>query len=714
MIGKILKKVVMIGLLACGCAPFVPAQNACAPAPVGLVSWWTADGNAADARTRNDGALTGTTFVAGQNGQAFRFAPNDNFTANGSNSLNIVGDKITIEAWIKLENNALHPAQDFSGYIGKHNFPQENFVLLFESGLIGNNPSNPQLAANQWQVEYIFTNNSGTRVHNQQTGVVVTVDGNYHHFAVTYDGAASPADNVKIYIDGVPQTTNIPLNAQLGGNLLASPAIPFSIKTLSSATAVSIDETSVYDRVLSATEITQIAAAGTAGKCKPTATVTPGGLVGWWAGDGNANDISGNNLHGALNGNAFAVARVGQGFDLNDLNGITVPDNPALNQQNFTLEAWVTALPFTCAGCGQFIAAKSGVGFTGYELATLREGSGGSGGAVRFTIQGLSGADLIDDNSIADGNFHHVAATYEGATMKIYVDGALSAQKPQTGTVLYEPNSGFVIGSRQNSGATQFYNGLIDEVSFYNRALTPAEITSVFNAGLAGKLKIAATDLGFGSKKLTHPGFAIQNPKSSVLVGDALVTFASVTSAGETQEIPLDASVLPVLPAGFTSTGLFYDVVTSAGFSGNPTVCFNLPSLPPAQFAGLRVLHLEAGVWRDRTAAEKAFPELCTIGLNSLSPFAIAAATPTAANVSVGGYVADAAGFPIRGAQVLMTDTNGLTRSLRTNSFGFYKFDNVRTGEAYFFSVTAKGQRFQAQLVEVVDTIGNLDFTALP
>src|SRR5688572_8740875 len=41
----------------------------CVPASVGLVSWWNADGNAFDSRSRSNGILTGTTFIAGQNGE---------------------------------------------------------------------------------------------------------------------------------------------------------------------------------------------------------------------------------------------------------------------------------------------------------------------------------------------------------------------------------------------------------------------------------------------------------------------------------------------------------------------------------------------------------------------------------------------------------------------------------------------------------------------
>ncbi len=186
------------------------------------------------------------------------------------------------------------------------------------------------------------------------------------------------------------------------------------------------------------------------------------------------------------------MGRVGQAFDFNQ-QGVTIADNVVFNQQIFTIEGWITAQPYDCFGCGQFIASKSGSdGFFGYELGTNRESLTGFAGGLRFTINGgMSGnSDLLDDVSIADGQFHHVAATYDGATMKLYLDGALAAQKSVTTTINYEGNSPFIIGQRQGvPGATVPYNGLVDELSFYNRALSDAEIAAIFNTDSAGKCK---------------------------------------------------------------------------------------------------------------------------------------------------------------------------------------------------------------------------------
>lgn len=271
----------------------------------------------------------------------------DNFSADGAGALDITGNQVTLEACIKLENNSLQPAQAFTATIGKATFPNDQtYNLVFEGGatvVSGNLP------ANQWIMEYILMDSNGTRTHNQSTNVIVTADGNYHHFALAYDGAGSPTDNVKLYVDGVLQATNIPFGNFFTGNLKSSPAEPFRISTGGSGSPFSADEVSVYNRALSAPEIAAIANAGTAGKCKPTATAAPTGLVAWFAGDGNANDIAGTNNGTLQNGAGFAIGKVGQAFKFNGANAVTVSDHPTLNfgaNADLSIDGWVQAADY--------------------------------------------------------------------------------------------------------------------------------------------------------------------------------------------------------------------------------------------------------------------------------------------------------------------------------------------------------------------------------
>jgi len=91
--------------------------------------------------------------------------------------------------------------------------------------------------------------------------------------------------------------------------------------------------------------------------------------------------------------------------------------------------------------------------------------------------------------NVNDGQWHHVTATYDGTNIFLYVDGTLDVSAPATGSIV--PNSEPVcIGvNAQGTGGLPmyFFNGLLDEVSLYNRALTASEIQAIYAAGSGGK-----------------------------------------------------------------------------------------------------------------------------------------------------------------------------------------------------------------------------------
>jgi hypothetical protein len=216
----------------------------------------------------------------------------------------------------------------------------------------------------------------------------------------------------------------------------------------------------------------------------------PDGLVSWWKAEDNANDSQDSN-HGTLqNGATFAAGMVGQAFSLaNDPNSnnrfVQVADNANLNTQTLTLDAWIKTGVVT-NDFEAFIAAKSGDnGLSGYEFGVFP-----LNGALRFILNGgADGADLFGTTDVVDDQFHHVAATYDGQTMKIYLDGELEAEKSVAVTISYPAGGAFVIGRRGGTPnlTPEVWNGLIDELEFYNRALCAGEIKAIFDAGSEGK-----------------------------------------------------------------------------------------------------------------------------------------------------------------------------------------------------------------------------------
>ena len=90
-----------IFLLLLGFSTTTIFAQTCTPAPVGLVSWFAADGNALDSRSRSNGTLqNGATFAAGEVGQAFSFDGVDDQITVPHNANQNGGTNLTIEAWI--------------------------------------------------------------------------------------------------------------------------------------------------------------------------------------------------------------------------------------------------------------------------------------------------------------------------------------------------------------------------------------------------------------------------------------------------------------------------------------------------------------------------------------------------------------------------------------------------------------------------------------
>lgn len=94
--------------------------------------------------------------------------------------------------------------------------------------------------------------------------------------------------------------------------------------------------------------------------------------------------------------------------------------------------------------------------------------------------------------------------------------------------------------------------------------------------------------------------------------------------------------------------------------------------------------------------------------------FAVQVLQPTAANVSLAGRVTTSAGIGLRGATVTITDARGNTRMTTTSSFGYYRFDDVESGQTYLVNANLRRYTFESRSVMVGDDLSNVDFVAVP
>ena len=85
-------------------------------------------------------------------------------------------------------------------------------------------------------------------------------------------------------------------------------------------------------------------------------------------------------------------------------------------------------------------------------------------------------------------------------------------------------------------------------------------------------------------------------------------------------------------------------------------------------------------------------------------------AGPTAAGVEVSGRVSTPDGRGLRNARVVITDSEGVTRTVTTNSFGYYTITDVEAGESYIIGVNSNRYRFASRVIEVSDSLSDVDF----
>jgi hypothetical protein len=147
-------------------------------------------------------------------------------------------------------------------------------------------------------------------------------------------------------------------------------------------------------------------------------TTPPPGMVGWWDGDNNANDISGSGNNGSLqNGAAFAAGKVGQSFNLDGVDDfVSITNNGSLDMGtgNLTIDLWVN---FNSLATDQTLFHKvSGSGSSANDPSYFVEYE--QTNALRFRIgEGLSVTnDLIVPTSLVTGVWYHVAAVRSGNT----------------------------------------------------------------------------------------------------------------------------------------------------------------------------------------------------------------------------------------------------------------------------------------------------------
>jgi lysophospholipase L1-like esterase len=301
--------------------------------------------------------------------------------------------------------------------------------------------------------------------------------------------------------------------------------------------------------------------------------VCPAGMVSYWKLDetgGTTYDDYYNGRDGQASASAPTPEANGRVGGCQDFNGtsdrITVADDLAFDwgaTSSFTVEVWAK---FTN------VASRN-------KVMVGRDQSGGSPhwwlGA--WQTSGIATFNLLDVNTngvalygaiaLNDDQWHHlVAVRDESADMnRLYVDGIKVDSMSHNYTAGFEAGTSIGIGYMAYNGTPDyFYDGLLDEIAFYDLALSDAEIATHYSRGTSGE--------GYCSVDSIAPAI-ISTPVTSAMVGQPYVY--DVNASG----IPVPTYELIVSPAGMTIdslSGVIDWTPAAAGSSDVTVVAFNV------------------------------------------------------------------------------------------------------------------------------------------
>ena len=201
-------------------------------------------------------------------------------------------------------------------------------------------------------------------------------------------------------------------------------------------------------------------------------------LLAYWTfdeGSGSiAYDTSGNNNTGTVASAIWTGGMFGSALLFDGGEFVNVPNSPSLNPVNaITVSAWIYP-PDTWSQTPRIL--QKGLSDNQYRLFCDT--------SLKFDLFGVTNGTVATDLP-SPGSWHHVAGTYNGSVLAIYVDGQLAAQQSASGPLALTTDP-LNIASKPSGNVFTRFNGNLDDVRIYGRALSAAEIAQLYQMDTVG------------------------------------------------------------------------------------------------------------------------------------------------------------------------------------------------------------------------------------
>jgi hypothetical protein len=418
----------------------------------GLIGYWPLNGNSKDATPyANNGTVSGATLTTDRKGtanSAYYFAGNNSYIQmTDSTSLDSPSTGITVSAWVN--------PTDWSGNrrILQHGADGASYRLLYESGLM----KASFCGAGSGTLTYATAPTTGV-----YTLVTATYDGAY--MRLYYNGALVTSQSATGLLCNTPDVTQI-------GNKPGS-------TTGGDSFYGTIDDVRIYNRGLSSAEVMALYK-----QYDPALRAAAGenGLLGWWKLNGNTKDSSPYADNGTSTGSVPVVDRKGVtngAYGFGGSSYISVPAASPLNATTaVTVSAWVKTT-VTNSGTIQGIVCKDITGaITNCPYSLQLDPTG----VPCFFITITTNANFSKCNTgfaLSVNVWHYLVGTYDGNQDLLYIDGVSVGGGTNPGTIA--TTSGALYIGQQKSGNSRYFNGSIQDVRIYRRALSATEIAAQY------------------------------------------------------------------------------------------------------------------------------------------------------------------------------------------------------------------------------------------